>query len=125
MIKQYTRRLIIGMVAYLAILPISLVLLNQLETVPTIIRLFIALLPVAPAIFAMWALMEYVRTLDELQQRIQLEAFAWSLGATGIVTFTLGFAGNAGLPTLDLIWVLPMIIVFWSMGQAIARRRYE
>jgi len=123
--KQYTRRFIIGMIAYLVVLPISLVVLNQLPDVSSIIRLIIALLPVLPAIFMMWAMVQHVRALDELQQRIQLEAFSWSLGATGLVTFTLGFAENAGVSSIGLIWVLPMTIFFWQIGQMIARRRYE
>jgi hypothetical protein len=37
----------------------------------------------------------------------------------------LGFAGNAGVPSPDMIWVLPMMVVFWGFGQAIASRRYD
>lgn len=122
--RQYSKRFIIGMIAYVVIIPISLILLNQLSEMPMPIRLVIALLPVLPAIFMMWAMVDYVRGLDELQQRIQLEAFSWSLGATAIVTFTLGFAENAGISSVGLLWVFPMMIVFWGIGQVIARRRY-
>lgn len=122
--KQYARRFLGGMIAYVVILPISLVLLNQLPDAPNWFRLLVALLPVLPTGFIVWAMVQYVRDLDELQQRIQLEAFSWSLGATGLVTFTLGFAENAGLPSIGLIWVLPMMFAFWGIGQVIARRRY-
>jgi hypothetical protein len=73
----------------------------------------------------MAAFMTYLRQMDEMLRRIELEAFGFSLGLTAIVTFTLGLLENAGLPRFSLVWVFPMIMIFWGIGKAIAGRRYQ
>lgn len=108
---------------YTILVPVSLLLLDQVNN--DALRFIVSVLPVIPVPFMIWAMLQYLHDLDELQRRIHLEAFAISLGATGMLTFTLGFLENAGGPELGMIWVLPMIIIFWGMGQIIARRRYE
>lgn len=40
--------------------------------------------------------MRFFSSMDELQRRIQLEAFAFSFGATGIVTFSYGLLTYVG-----------------------------
>jgi hypothetical protein len=124
--RTYMGRFLASLIAYVILLIASLVALNQWgDGLPDVGRIAIALLPVVPVLFGMWALMRWIGSLDEMQRRIQLEAFAFSLGMTGIVTFTLGFVSNAGVPSPDMIWVLPMMVVFWGFGQAIASRRYD
>lgn len=120
--KVYTRRLVLTLIGYMISLPLSLVLLAAAVDSP--LRYGIALLPVAPVIFGLVAFLSYLRSMDELQQRIQLEAFGFSLGCTGLLTFTIGFLENAGLPQPSLIWVFPTMVIFWGIGQFLARRRY-
>jgi hypothetical protein len=81
-------------------------------------------LAIIPSAFAMWAFMRYFRGLDELQRRIQLEAVAFSFLATCLITLTWAFQ-NAGLPRFDVSWVAPLLITLWSLGLAIAKRRYQ
>lgn len=120
--KVYTRRLVLTLIGYMISLPLSLVLLAAAVDSP--LRYGIALLPVVPVIFGLVAFLSYLRSMDELQQRIQLEAFGFSLGCTGLLTFTIGFLENAGLPQPSLIWVFPTMVIFWGIGQFLARRRY-
>lgn len=110
------------LIGYMISLPLSLVLLAAAVDSP--LRYGIALLPVVPVIFGLVAFLSYLRSMDELQQRIQLEAFGFSLGCTGLLTFTIGFLENAGLPQPSLIWVFPTMVIFWGIGQFLARRRY-
>lgn len=119
----YMRRFAIAMWGYIVFLLASVYSLNRIEGQN--LRILIALLPVIPVSYGLWSYMQWLRNLDEFQQRIQLEAIAFSLGMTGIVTFTIGFLENAGIPQPGLIWVFPMIIAFWGVGQLIALRRYE
>lgn len=119
----YMRRFAISMWGYIVFLLASVYILNRIEAQN--IQVLLALLPVIPVSYGLWAYMQWVRNLDEFQQRIQLEAVAFSLGMTGIVTFTIGFLENAGIPQPGLIWVFPMIIAFWGIGQLIAVRHYE
>lgn len=121
--RIYRRRFIISMITYTAVVLGSGWLLRNMGESP--LRALVAILPLIPTIFGMWAFMTFVRQIDEFQRRIHFEAFAFSLGCTGIITFTLGLLENEGVPQLSLTWVLPMIIAFWGIGLAIAERRYR
>jgi len=122
--KTYMRRFAIAMGGYVVFLLASVYLLNNLVE-NQYARMLIAVLPILPVSYGLWAYMQWVRDLDEFQQKIQLEAIAFSLGMTGIITFTIGFLQSAGVPQPGLIWVFPLMIMFWGVGQFIAMRRYE
>ncbi len=67
-----------------------------------------------------------IRQLDELQQRVQLEALAFSFAGTGVFATAYGFLVNAGLPNIEwgaAIW--PLMVGLWAIGLAIANRRYR
>jgi hypothetical protein len=67
-----------------------------------------------------------MRRLDEMQQRIQLEALALAFFGTGVLGATYGFLEGAGLPLIDWgasIW--PVMIGLWALGVLIASRRYR
>jgi hypothetical protein len=121
--RLYRRRFWIAVIAYTVLIMVSVQWLKTVEN--DLLRLVIAVLPVIPILFGLAAFLTYLRQMDELQRRIEFEAFGFSLGLTGIVTFTLGLLENAGLPRFRLVWVFPMIMVFWGMGQVIAWRRYK
>jgi hypothetical protein len=84
----------------------------------------VALLPVLPAAGALVAFIRYLRTMDELQRRIQFEAFGAAFAATILITFTYGFLEIAGLPTISAIWIGPGMIAAWGVISAIVTRRY-
>ena len=121
--KRYMRDFSISMTGYVVALLASELAFQRLPESSA--RLLLLLIPVIPILFAFAAFIRYVRELDELQQRIQMEAFAFSLGLTGILTFTYGLLESAGLPKVGLIWVFPVTIILWGIGQMIAKRRYE
>ncbi|HOA25767.1 MAG: hypothetical protein WBH90_11325 [Aggregatilineales bacterium] len=122
-----TRRYVIhfgsAMAAYAVVLTISILLIQAYEDAWW--RYFVAVAPVVPIIFAVMAVVRRVRTLDELQQRIQLEALAFAFCATAIVTFTYGFLELVGLPHLDWLWVFPLMCSLWAVGLGIASWRYR
>lgn len=89
------------------------------------LRIVAAIVPMVPALGALWAVVRYYRTLDELHQRMQAEAVAFSFITTGLLTFAYSFLENAGLPHARMLFVLPTMIVLWSLGYMMAKRRYE
>lgn len=121
--RRYGRRLALSLLAYSLLVPISILILERVEG--TLLRMVVALLPLLPTAFGLSAFLRYLRSLDEFQQRIQLEAMGFSLGATSLTTFMLAFLENAGGPQVGMIWVFPMIIAFWGIGRALAGRRYQ
>ena len=64
--------------------------------------------------------------LDELQQRIQLQALAIAFAGTGVLATAYGFLVSAGLPDIDwgaVVW--PAMVALWVVGLIIANRRYR
>lgn len=121
--KTYTFELIASMIAYSVILMASIWALERTDS--RVLQVVLAVLPVVPLLFALRAFLRFLARMDELQQRIQLQAIGFAAGATGLVTITVGFLENAGLPQPSWIWVFPMLIAFWGLGTAITSRRYE
>lgn len=82
-------------------------------------RYYFAALPVLPAALVVRLFMRALRRLDDLQKRIQMEAFGFSLGVTALVTFGYGFLEAAGLPHLSWTLVLPLMALLWGVGTAV------
>jgi hypothetical protein len=121
--KRYLKEFGTSMAAYSVIVPVSVWLLKHHEHSP--LRFLLAVLPVVPSAFAMWAAIRYFRGLDELQRRIQFEGLAFSFLATCLIALSWGLLQNAGLPHADVIWVAPLLIALWGVGTCIALRRYQ
>lgn len=86
-------------------------------------RYVVALLPVAPIAAWVFASVRYHRLLDELQQRIQLEAMAFAFAGTAAITAGYGFLEFAGLPRIGWAWVWPLMAGLWFMTDWLVRQR--
>jgi hypothetical protein len=113
----------LAMLAYLMVLVGSVVVVQANREASW--RYFVVLLPVAPAAFVVWLFLRALARLDEMQKRIQMQAFGFSLGATALVTFGYGFLEGAGLPHLNWTYVVPLMAVLWALGAAIFSWRYR
>ena len=121
--RRYLKEFGSSMAAYVIVVFASVWLLKHHPHSPW--RFVLAVLPVVPAAFAMWAAIRYFRGLDELQRRIQFEGLAFSFMATCLIALSWGFLRNAGLPQADVIWVAPLLVFLWGVGCCIAKRRYQ
>ncbi|MFN8372837.1 MAG: hypothetical protein U0694_08165 [Anaerolineae bacterium] len=122
--RRYLLRFFPSMILYMILLPFCIGIAKALPE-DNLLRYPIAVLPVLPIGFVFWAVIENVRELDEMQQRIHLEAAVFSLAVTGMIFFAMGLLESTGLKTLHIVLVLPSNIFFWGIGQILARRRYE
>jgi hypothetical protein len=113
----------LAMLAYLMVLVGSVVVVQANPQAGW--RYFVVLLPVAPAAFVIWLFVRALARLDEMQKRIQMQAFGFSLGSTALLTFGYGFLEGAGLPHLSSTYVLPLMAVLWGLGAAIFTWRYR
>lgn len=122
--KTYVREFLTAMITYAVVLIVSVSLLKNGPS-EAWWRIPLALTPIIPIFFALWAFLRFFHRIDELQKRIQLEAFALSFGATCIVTFSYSLLEYAGFPDLNWIWVPSFMMVTWGIGSIIASlRRY-
>jgi hypothetical protein len=83
----------------------------------------VALLPIVPALFIPFAVRSFIRQMDEMQRRIQLEGMGFAFAASAVVTFAYGLLQNTGLPQVNWMWVWPVMAPLWCLGLVIARRR--
>ena len=124
--KKYLTRFIRAMIAYALLLPISLLLIGSGRIESIIGKQLIALLPVIPFLFAMTAVINNVRQLDELQQRIHLESMLITTLLTGGLSFSYGLLEASDLvPHLPAVWIAPFMIAVWGTSNAIIGRRYQ
>jgi hypothetical protein len=112
-----------AMVAYAMVLFAAIAVVNANRTAPW--RYVVVVLPVIPLCFALLAFLRFFRRMDEFQRRIQLEALAFSFGATMLITATYTFLEAAGAPRLPMISVVPVMSVLWGIGAAVAIRGYQ
>jgi cadmium resistance protein CadD (predicted permease) len=110
-------------VLYAAVLFLTVWLLGALGDSPW--RLVVTLLPLIPIGLALLVFMGQFGQMDELQQRIQLQALAFSFFTSGMLTFSYGLLQNVGLPQVSFIAVFPLMIALWGLGYVIAARRYR
>src|SRR5947209_387056 len=121
--KSYGKEFGAAMVAYVVLLPASILVL-QAGPATAWWRIPIALVPVVPAAFMLLAFMRFFARLDELQRRIHLEGLAFGFGATALLTFSYGFLEGVGFPQISWVFIFPLMIALWSLGAAVAGRRY-
>lgn len=122
--REYLIRFLSTMTAYVLTIFLSSWLIPKIES-PNPVRYLVAVLPLLPLFFALAAFLQYLRRMDEMQRRIQFEAFGLSLALTGMLTFASGLLQRAGIPPLDITWVFPMLIFFWGVGVCLANWRYR
>ena len=120
--RRYTRDVVLALIAYGILLAVSGFIVAGNPDAGW--RYAVALLPMIPATFITFAWVGYFRGMDELEQRIGLEALAFAFGGTAIITFSYGFLDEVGLPRISWWWVWPVMAVLWILGGWLARRRW-
>jgi hypothetical protein len=88
-------------------------------------RYVVAVIPVLPVALVVYLFIRRIARLDELQRRIQIEAFGFALGATALLTFAYGFLEGVGMPHLNWTYILPLIAALWAVGTAVITFRYR
>jgi hypothetical protein len=120
--KRYAREFTVTMIAYVVVIIVARLTLNNLGDSPW--RFAIALLPIIPVIFLVIAFIRYLTGIDELQQRIQLQAIGFAAGTTGLLTFAYGFLELVGFPKFSTFFIFPMMVMLWGIGLSYFSRRY-
>lgn len=122
--RRYYKEFGISMSVYVVAVIASITILNNFEF-PKIAQIIITLIPVIPTVFVVIAIMRALRYSDELQQRIQLQAVAFSAITTGFITFSYGFLENVGFPPFPTIWVLPIMFFLWGISLGYFWKKYQ
>lgn len=124
-LRRYFRELILALIVYFILLVASISILDQGWIQMRWFTIVVSLLPSLPVAFVLLAILRALRDGDELQQRIQLFATAFSAALTGFITFSYGFLENVGFPKFPTFLVFPMLIAFWGISLGYFSRRYR
>ncbi|WP_374012697.1 hypothetical protein [Pseudoxanthomonas koreensis] len=125
--RRYVRELAATMTAYAVLLVLSFTLLKQVEG--TALRAVLALLPVAPIALAVAAMVRYFRGVDELQQRIELEAVSLGSALLALLYLSGGLLQAADVIELPadavMIWVFPLMCLSYGLAKFRIALRYR
>lgn len=128
--SRYTRRLVVAMAVYMALLFGSILGLKSFAAEwPVAVRGLMALLPVLPVAYVGKAFIAYLGECDEMIRRIELEAVSLSSLIVGLLFLAAGFLMQAGVFTLGggtvAIWVFPLLCGMYGLTKWLAIRRYR
>ncbi|WP_297801718.1 hypothetical protein [Arenimonas sp. GDDSR-1] len=118
--SRYTRRLMVAMVLYVALLFGSILGLKSFAAEwPIAARALMALLPVLPIALVGKIFIDYLGECDEMIRRIELEAVSLSSLIVGLL-----FLAALGGGTVA-IWVFPLLCGIYGLTKWLAIRRYR
>jgi len=89
-------------------------------------RLGLGVLPVAAAAYLLWTMVRWVRTMDELQRKIQAESLALAYSGAILVVIALSYLHKAGFH-LPLGWedALPALAALYALSTLYTTARYQ
>jgi cadmium resistance protein CadD (predicted permease) len=116
------------MAAYVVLILLSALASERVDSVAG--RVVLALLPLLPILLAIRAMVRVVRDQDELERRIDLEAFAISAMVTGFGFFSFGLlmGANVGWSVsgqVVAIWVMPCLFASFGIAKLLVLWRYR
>lgn len=114
----------LGLAGYVAVLIVSQRVLADTAH-DRWIATFLALAPIAPALFICWVVVQSIRNLDEMQLKLQLEALAVAFAGTALITFSYGFLEGNGLPKISMFAVWPLMSALWFAGVMVGLLRHR
>ena len=126
--SRYLREFLPAMAGYVVTLFLSVWLLKRGVDEPAL-RALVALLPVPAIGMALRAIIRYIRDVDELQQRIELEAVSFAAAFVSMVYIAGGFLQLAkviDIPSgVAMIWVFPLICGSYGLAKIVVARRFQ
>jgi hypothetical protein len=125
--RRYLREFLPPMLGYVVVLSGSVSLLQRIDG-PAWLRTLVALMPVLPIGLAVRAIARHIRAIDELQQRIELEAVSIATALVSLGYLAGGFLQQAEVIDVPagaaMIWVFPSVCLTYGIAKAVVSRRY-
>lgn len=125
--KRYLREMVAATMAYLALIMLFAFGIPHVKVAA--LRIVLALLPLLPVLAMIRAMVRLLRDEDELERRIDLEAFAIASMLTGFGFFSVGLLLSVNALTrppafLVAILVLPSLFGAYGLAKWFVARRY-
>jgi hypothetical protein len=125
--KRYLREFLPATFAYSVLIIAYGFLARSVDSV--FLRSVLVVLPLAPMVLMIRAMVRVIRDQDELERRIDLEAIAIASMLTGFGFFTFGMLLGASdwqgaQANVVAIWVLPCLFFSFGLAKIWVSRRY-
>ena len=120
--RQYTMRFWLAMAAYVAIvIPVS----NAAAHTTGSLRIALALTPLIPIAVLFISCVVMIRSIDELERQIHVEALAIAAGITALLSVTYGFLEVARFPRPSAWFTYGVLMAAWAIATPFVSRRYK
>ncbi len=120
--KQYRIRFVVAMLAYIAIIyPVT----SAADHASGTWKILLALTPLIPLIVLFASAIQMIRSIDELERQIHLEALAISAGATALLSITYGFLEVAHFPHPSAWFTYGAVMLGWLVATPFVTRKYK
>ena len=125
--RAYMRSMAIAAIVYVAVVFGAVTLIRHMPfSLPQWLVILVALTPLVPALMMLRTYLTYLRAMDELHRRMQMEAWLIAAGVVGLGSFTYSFLeGWAHFPRIELVWIFPALLFAWALASFYVRRRYK
>jgi hypothetical protein len=120
---QRIRPLLLPLILYLGLLALAVSWAPNMEASPW--RYVVALLPMIPGLFLAFGVVRVSSSLDEMENRILLEAAAFSFFFTLILLFSFGLLGLVGVSQPSPINIATVMCFLLVIGKLWGNRRYR
>ena len=125
--RRYVREFFPTMGAYIVAVFGSIWLLKRVDA--PALRVMLALLPVVPIALMLRSVMRYIRDVDEMQQRIELQAISLATALVSLLYLAGGFLQAAKVIALrgstTMMMVFPLICAVYGIAKVFIVRRYR
>ena len=124
--RRYLIEFAVSMIAYVLMVLMSSALLHgPLAHAPQLWRILTAMSPLIAIAFTLAAIVRYLRGVDELMLRMQMEALAVAGAVIAVTSVTYGLGETEGLPHLSAWWTYTVFMLAWGAALPFVRRRYR
>jgi hypothetical protein len=125
--RKASPAVVLGLSCVAAATMIGCSLINRELNPGPSVRVLLALVPMIPVSFMGWSIIVSIRSLDELQRRIVLEAVFGAFLTGAFLTLLYGQLQHArvGLPELNWAFVWAAMAAPCAVAFFIAARRYQ
>ncbi len=122
--RRYFWELGLAMGLYMVVLFSALTLVNG-KHVSGGLEYAVLLAPVVPVALVFASVVRWLRSADELERQITLEALAVAAGITALLSVTYGFLEIAGLPHLSAWFTWCVLMGSWGIAKPFVARTYR
>lgn len=88
-------------------------------------NVWIASVPIVGMLVLAVLAMRSLRGMDELEQKIHIDAMAFAFLMSFLIITTCGFFALAGFMKMTLDWIAPTMMICWVVGLVITLLRYR